>query len=62
MKTFFVVLSNGTKGKKFALAVSKSQSKAIGYAYMCKQETYVRKCSNVEVSKYMGSFYVLNLD
>ena len=62
MKTFFVVLSNGTKGNKMALAVSESQSKAIGYAYMCKQETYVKKCNDDEVIEYMQSFYVLNLD
>jgi hypothetical protein len=62
MKDNFVVLGIGNSGRKFPLATSKNQSRAIGYANMCKSETSIKPCSDVEVLKYMESFYILNLD
>lgn len=62
MKNNFVVLGTGNSGMQFPLAISKNQSKAIGYANMCSRDTSIRPCTDVEVLKYMESFYVLNLD
>lgn len=62
MKNNFVVLGIGNSGTLFPLATSKHQSIAIGYAYMCKGETSIKTCSDVELLTYMKSFYVLNLD
>lgn len=62
MKKYFVVLGVGNSGKKFPLAVSSVQSKAVGYADMCECNTSVRKCTDTEVLGYIEKFYVLNLD
>lgn len=62
MKNNFVVLGIGESGVLFPLATSKSHGKAIGYANICNRDTSVKRCSDVEVLKYMESFYVLNLD
>ena len=62
MKNNFVVLGIGNSGRRFPLAISKNHSKAIGYADMCAIETSVKPCSDIEVLKYMESFYILNLD
>lgn len=62
MKHRFVVLGIGNSGEKYPMAISSSQSSAIGYANMCKCNTHVKSCSDVEVLDYMGKFYVLNLD
>lgn len=62
MKTKFVVFAISEKGNKVALASSIYQSRAIGYAYMCKQETSVQKCTDKEIIKYQESFHIINLD
>lgn len=61
-KSRFVVLSIGNSGTKYPMAVSSSQSIAIGYAHMCKCDTSIKPCSDLEVLDYMEKFYVLNLD
>lgn len=62
MKKNFVVMAIGNSGTLFPLATSKSQSSAVGYANMCNRETFVKRCTDVEVLRFMESFYVLNLD
>ena len=62
MKDRFVVLGIGNSGIKYPIAVSSSQSIAIGYAHMCKCDTSIKPCSDLEVLDYMEKFYVLNLD
>lgn len=57
----FVVLAKGDSGV-LPLAVSKHQSKAIGYAYMCKHDAIVKSCSALEIEYFSNSFYLLNLD
>lgn len=61
-KSRFVVLGIGNSGAKYPMAVSSSQSSAIGYANMCKCDTSVKHCSDLEVLDYMEKFYVINLD
>ena len=61
-KSRFVVLGIGNSGTKYPMAVSSSQSIAIGYAHMCKCDTSIKPCSDLEVLDYMEKFYVLNLD
>lgn len=61
-KTNFVVFAISDKGNKVALASSNQQSRAIGYAYMCKHETYIRKCTDLEMITYSKSFHIINLD
>lgn len=58
----FVVLARGCNGALYPLARTRHQSRAIGYAYMCKNETFVRRCKSDEVVKFTKSFHVLNLD
>lgn len=58
----FVVLGIGNSGNQFPLAVSKHECRAIGYANMLNRDTSIKKCSEIEVLKYMETFYVLNLD
>ena len=61
-KTKFVVFAISEKGNKVALASSSKQGRAIGYSYMCKHETYIRKCTDVEIKEFSKSCHILNLD